>query len=77
MPGFDRDRLKQLNSSVHFQNCCAYSYGCLFNFAYMLINPTSNEIITRDGILGNYNLWTWAYVFCTATMGLSVSFMYK
>jgi hypothetical protein len=66
-----------MHSSVHYQNCIAYTYGIIFNFTYMFINASSREIVLRDGVLGNFNTYSWLYVFATGTMGLSVSFMYK
>jgi len=73
---YNEKLLKELDSCIHFQNAVAYVLGCGWNAAYMFIDSTSRDIL-KGGLLTGYNGYTWAYVISAATMGLSVSFMFK
>jgi len=69
--------LKEFKSSIHLQNIIVYAWGSAFNFAYVFIDGSSREIVTRDGLVAHYNRFTWWYVVIQAFMGLSVSFVFK
>jgi len=69
--------LKQLPSSIHFQNVCAYTWGAFFNLTFIYLHTDDRERVAQNGFFGGYNTWTWLYVLFHALMGLSVSFMYK
>ena len=74
---FNEKYLKELRSSLFFQNCIAYAWGSVFNFAFLYLSTSSREATGRAGLLGGFNSWTFAYVAFVASMGLSVSFILK
>ena len=74
---YNEKMLKELNSSLHFQNALAYAWGCMFNFCWMFLVERSREIILVKGLTSGYNGWTVAYVITSASMGLSVSLIFK
>jgi len=73
---YNEKLLKELDSSIHFQNMVAYVWGSLWNCSYMFIDGTSRDIL-QGGLLTGYNSSTLAYVIFAATMGISVSFIFK
>lgn len=74
---YNEKLLKQQKSCIHFQNICAYSWGIVFNLALVFIRGDSRSLVAAHGFLGGYNTYTWLYIFSVATMGLSVSFVFK
>lgn len=74
---YNEKLLKEMRSTIHFQNMCAYSWGIVFNLALVYIKPESRAAVTQHGFLTGYNTFTWLYVVSVATMGLSVSFVFK
>ena len=74
---YNEKLLKQLSSSIHFQNLVAYTWGAGFNLVLVFLVPSSRALVLAHGFFEGYNRWTLFYIVICATMGVSVSFIYK
>jgi UDP-sugar transporter A1/2/3 len=72
---YNEKLLKTRASSANWQNCLMYTWGCVLNGGAAVAADGSR--IAREGLLGGFGAWAWAFLILNSLAGLCVSLLLK